>query len=130
MSSISLNRQIGAILMIIGTEVGAGILALPILVAHFGFLIGAVLLVTIWLLMTYTTFVICDINLSMPAGASFAGMANRFFGYTGRVIVWVFFILILYPILIAYISAAGSAFNEILNISDGSASLLFVVILS
>ncbi len=130
MGNISLSRQIGAILMIIGTEVGAGILALPILVAHFGFIPGFILLVAIWLIMTYTTFVVCEINLSMPAGTSFAGMANKLFGYVGRVIVWICFLLILYPILVAYISASGSAFNEILHISINSASILFVIILA
>lgn len=129
MSKISINRQIGAILMIIGTEVGAGILALPILVAHFGFLVGFILLVAIWLIMTYTTFVICEINLAMPEGSSFGGMANNLLGRVGRSIVWFCFLLILYPILVAYISASGSAFNEILHISDKNASILFVAIL-
>src|SRR6185437_7962216 len=129
MSNISLNRQIGAVLMIIGTEVGAGILALPILVAHFGFVLGFILLVAVWLIMTYTTFVICDVNLSMPEGASFGGMASNLFGYSGRIVVWVCSLMILYPILIAYISASGSAFGEVLHFSNTSASILFVVIL-
>jgi tyrosine-specific transport protein len=129
MSSISLNRQIGAILMIVGTEVGAGILALPILVAHFGFIPGFIMLVVMWLIMTYTTFVICDLNLLMPSGSSFASMSNNVFGFVGRAIVWVCFLLILYPILVAYISASGSSFNEILHISDEKASTLFVAIL-
>ncbi|MCC2624990.1 MAG: aromatic amino acid transporter [Burkholderiales bacterium] len=129
MTNVSLNRQIGAILMIVGTEVGAGILALPILVAHFGFIPGFIMLVVMWLIMTYTTFVICDLNLLMPPGSSFARMSNNVFGFIGRAIVWICFLLILYPILVAYISASGSSFNEILHVSDAKASTLFVIIL-
>ena len=34
MISSSVNRQIGSIFLIVGTEIGAGVLALPILISH------------------------------------------------------------------------------------------------
>lgn len=60
----SFNKQFGAIFILIGTEVGAGVLALPLVVANFGFLYGCALLVIAWLIMMYTTFLICKLNLS------------------------------------------------------------------
>ena len=127
---ITLNRLIGSIFILIGTEVGAGILALPILVAHYGFIVGCVLLFVTWLIMTYTTFVVCDINLSMPSGTNFAGMSQKIFGFWGLSVAWVCMLLILYPIMIAYISAAGSTFGKLLNIPTTFAIILFVFFLS
>lgn len=123
---ITLNRLIGSIFILIGTEVGGGILALPILVAHYGFIVGVILLFITWLIMTYTIFVICDINLSMPSGTNFAGMSQKVFGTWGLVVTWICMLLILYPITVAYISASGSTFGKLLNISNHTALILFV----
>ena len=94
---ITLNRLIGSIFILIGTEVGAGILALPILVAHYGVLtVGCALLFVTWLIMTYTTFVVCDINFSMPSGTNFAGMSQKIFGFWGLAVAWICMLLIFY----------------------------------
>jgi len=126
---VSISRQIGSVLMIIGTEIGAGILALPIMIAHFGFILGSVFMLLVWSLMTYTTFMVCDINLAMEQGTSFAEMARKLFGKFGQVVVWVSFLFLLYVISFAYISAAGSAFSTIFHIKDYLASLIFVAFL-
>ena len=44
MISSSVNRQIGSIFLIVGTEIGAGVLALPILISHVGVALGTLLL--------------------------------------------------------------------------------------
>lgn len=128
-SKASINRQIGAIFMIIGTEIGAGILALPLLVAHFGFVPGSFILFCVWALMTYTTFGIAEIALSNKPGTSFIGMGKNTFGKFGKFMLWFSSLLILYPILVAYISAAGSNFSAVFKIPEYIASILFVIIL-
>lgn len=125
----SFNKQFGAIFILIGTEVGAGVLALPLVVANFGFLYGCALLVIAWLIMMYTTFLICKLNLSLVSGSSFSSLAERYLGGFGTVIVWCSFLLILYPILIAYISAAGSILGEVFSINTNLAGVLFVTLL-
>jgi tyrosine-specific transport protein len=128
-TNVSINRQVGSILVVIGTEVGAGILALPILIAHMGFPLGCLVMFIVWALMTYTALLVCEANLACEDGVSFAGMANSLLGTTGQVVVWVSFMLLLYMIMTAYISAAQSAFDSILHVGAGVVSLLFVVIL-
>jgi len=126
--SVSLNRQIGSIFIVIGTEVGAGILALPILIAHIGFILGCLIMLIAWALMTYTALLLCEVNLALEDGASFAGMAQRLLGWVGQTITWLSFLILLYTIMVAYISAAGSSFNTVIPLGQHMISLVFVII--
>lgn len=127
--SVSLNRQIGSTFVVIGTEVGAGILALPILIAHIGFPLGCLIMLIVWALMTYTALLLCEANLALEDGVSFASMAKQILGFPGQVVVWISFLILLYSIMVAYISAAGSAFNTVSPLGSHVISLIFVAVL-
>ncbi len=127
--SVSVNRQIGSIFVVIGTEVGAGILALPILISHIGFPLGCLVMFIAWALTTYTALLICEVNLAMDDGSSFASMAKQLLGPSGQIIVWFSFLFLMYSIMTAYISAAGSAFHASFNLSPKTVSLAFVILL-
>ena len=129
MSNVSINRQIGSVFVVVGTEVGAGILALPILIAHIGFPLGCLVMFIAWLLTTYTALLICESNLAVADGSSFAGMAKHLLNGFGQLLVWVSFLMLLYTIMVAYISAAGSAFNTSFPIGQHLISLIFVALL-
>ena len=116
-------------MIVTGIEIGAGILALPIITAKLGFFISSIVMIVAWCVMTYTALLIADISLSMPRGSSFASIAKRTFGLPGIVITWVSFLLLMYSISVAYISGAASAFNSLLSsVSQGAWSLIFVVV--
>lgn len=123
---VSINRQIGSIFIVIGTEVGAGILALPIMIAQVGFSLGCIAMLIAWLMMTYTALLICEVNLALKDGVSFAGMAKQLLGIPGQVAVWISYLLLLYMIMVAYISAAGSSFTTYFRFDSHLISLLFV----
>jgi tyrosine-specific transport protein len=129
MNNVSINRQIGSIFVVVGTEVGAGILALPILIGHIGLPLGILVMLMSWLLMTYTALLICEANLAVADGLSFAGIAKKLLNPLGQIVVWVSFLFLLYTIMVAYISAAGSAFNATFHLSTHTISLIFVVLL-
>jgi len=129
MSNVSINRQVGSIFVVVGTEVGAGILALPILIARIGLPLGLVVMFLSWLLMTYTALLICEANLAVSDGLSFAGIAKKLLNPVGQVVVWFSFLFLLYTIMVAYISAAGSAFHATFHFSTHAISLWFVVLL-
>ena len=130
-NQIPLSKQIGSVMIIIGTEVGAGILALPIITAKLGFLTGSVVMISAWLIMTYTALLIADIAISMPIGSSFANIARKILGRPGAVIAWVSFLMLMYTISVAYISAAGSIFNSIINfIPQRVWQVIFVAVFS
>ncbi|WP_116963523.1 amino acid permease [Fastidiosibacter lacustris] len=129
MTNNSLVKQLGCTMIVTGTEIGAGILALPIITAKFGFLVSSVVMLIAWCIMTYTALLLADISLSMPKGASFASIAKHALGLPGVVVTWISFLLLMYCISIAYISGASSAFHALLpNISQNAWALIFVVI--
>ncbi|MCF7791641.1 MAG: amino acid permease [Victivallales bacterium] len=111
-----------------GTEIGVGMLALPILIVHFGILPGFVILIFAWLLMLYTALLICEINSTISGNAGFASIAKEFFGKWGKFFITVVFWFTLSSIAMAYISAAGSTFCYMLSESADLTSALFVLV--
>ncbi len=128
MISSSLNRQIGSIFMIVGTEIGAGVLALPIIISHVGIFFGSIILIFAWALMLYTALLVCEANSTLGDKVSFASMAGKFLGNPGKIFLTVIFWCTLSAIAMAYISAAGSTFNSMLKMSAGLTSTIFVII--
>lgn len=128
MISNSLNRQIGSIFMIVGTEVGAGVLALPIIISHAGIFFGSAVLIFAWALMLYTALLVCEVNSTLNEGISFASMAEKFLGKYGKFFISIIFFCTLSAIAMAYISAAGSTFHNMLKMSSDVTSTIFVIV--
>jgi tyrosine-specific transport protein len=114
--------------MIMGTEIGAGVLALPILIVHVGVYIGSIILIFAWALMLYTALLCCEANDAIKGDGSFATMARIFLGKSGKAFMTIVFWITLSSIAMAYISAAGSTFKEMFSMSAWLTSTVFVVI--
>jgi len=128
-SQNSFVKILGCIMIIVGTMIGAGILALPIITAKLGFLVGSLLIIIVWSIMTYTAVIISDISCSMPYGSSFKTIAEKYLGKTGGIVATISFLLLMYFISTAYISAASSSLSSTFpTISENISSLVFVII--
>ncbi|HJO93586.1 MAG TPA: aromatic amino acid transport family protein [Victivallales bacterium] len=128
MQGTLINRQIGSVFLIMGTEIGAGIQALPLLIAPLGIVLGSVLLIIFWAIMLYTALLICEATYFMDGNSTFASMAKNHFGKSGKFLMLIIFWFTLSSIIMAYISAAGSTFSYILSEPTYLASILFVII--
>ena len=107
-----MNRTIGAILLIIGTSVGGGMLALPMATAGIGFIGSSLLLIAIWVVMTFSAYLILEVNLLLAPGANLISMAHATLGRLGAAIMWVSYLLLLYALLSAFTSGgADLVFN-------------------
>ena len=60
------SKFIGSTLIVIGTAVGAGMLALPIISATFGFIWAVTILIIVGIVMTSTALLVLEVNLSLP----------------------------------------------------------------
>lgn len=135
MSSLKkLNAFIGSILIITGTCIGAGMLAIPLITAACGFSIAIVLLILVWLLMSATAFLILEVNLNYKTGTNMQSMAKHTLGKTGRLINWVSYLLLLYALTAAYISGGSDILDHSLEhvgiyIPTFLSSLLFLLVL-
>ncbi len=125
---VSVSKQIGSIFLIIGTSLGGGILAIPMLLSYFGAIPGTIIMFLLWLLMTYSTLAIAEACQHFEKGISFLGLAHKLFGRFGIVLVYICSFGILYGMLTAYISATGSTFQSIFGLNHITSELLFVAI--
>ena len=122
-------RIFGSIMIIVGTMIGAGILALPIITAKLGFLLSSAIIIIVWSIMTYTALVISDVACSMPYGSSFKSIAEKYLGKIGGIIASLSFLVLMYCISTAYISAASSSLNTTFpSLTEETWSLLFVLV--
>lgn len=129
-----LSRGFGSAMIIAGTCIGAGMLAIPATVAACGFWLAVVLLFAIWGLMTLTALLLADVNLSMRDGTNFNLMAKQTLGCGGQIVTWVAYLLLLYSLTAAYTaggsSLVGSGLGKIgIVLPNYLNSLIFVLIL-
>lgn len=105
----SKSRFIGATLIIAGTTVGAGMLALPITSHKAGFLNSALLLISMWAFTCFAALVSVEINLHYGAGYSISYLAEKNFGKLGKWIASLSIGFLFYALLSAY-TAGGATF--------------------
>ena len=106
------NPLIGAILLIAGTAIGAGMLAIPVVTAFAGFFPSLLLLSVVWFYFFITAWLLVDVNLASPGEANFIGMVSRNLGPGGKWICWVAYLLLLYSLTAAYISGSAPLFSK------------------
>lgn len=102
------SKGFGSAMIITGTSVGAGMLAIPPTVASNGFWIAAGLLIMVWIVMLSTALLLVEVNLSMPVGSNFSRMAQSTLGRSGQVITWIAYLLLLYSLTSAYTAGGGN----------------------
>lgn len=111
------SKLLGGILLIVGTTIGAGILALPVATAQLGFWWSLVLLFLCWGVMTTCAFLFLEVNLRLPPNSNLVSMAGATLGKAGQAVTWVVYLLLLYSVLSAYIAGGGDLFHYLLATS-------------
>lgn len=107
------SRFIGGILLIIGTSIGGGMLALPVATAEVGFFNSVLFLIGCWLVMTVGALLVLEVNLRLPPGSNMVSMAKSTLGFPGQILAWVTYLFLLYTLLAAYISGGSDVFSSI-----------------
>jgi len=100
------NRIVGATLLIAGTTIGAGMLALPMASAHLRFGKSVILLFSLWVYMLLAAIV--HVEISKGKGDSLAKIAGRRLGSIGKYLAGGSFLLLFWSLLSAYISGGSS----------------------
>ena len=129
-----LNKIIGGSLLIIGTSIGGGMLALPIATASGGYLHAFWLFLGAWLITLIGAFLILEFNLWLPERTNMISMARTTLGPAGQIITWLSYLILLYALLAAYIAGGtdllDTFFQKVLNFSTPHwiDSILFVLL--
>lgn len=117
------SKLVGGTLLVVGTTIGAGMLALPIATAQLGFVGSIGLLLTCWAIMTACAFLFLEVNLLLPPNSNLVSMAGATLGRTGQAVTWIVYLVLLYTILSAYIAGGGDLFHYLLTTSGIQVSL-------
>lgn len=108
------SKFLGGILLIVGTSLGGGMLALPVAIAETGFGHSIFFLFLCWLVMTCGALLILEVNLRLPKGSNLISMAKTTLGLPGQIVAWVAYLVLLYTLLAAYIAGGSDVLQSIL----------------
>ncbi len=132
--SQSKGSILGATLLVGGTCIGGGMLALPVATGVAGFFPSLAMMLIGWAFMTLTALYLAEASLWMEEGAHVITIASRLLGPIGKVIAWSLYLFIGYASLVAYTAGGGELFSSLINqlfhlaIPESLASVLFVLV--
>jgi len=104
---MKINSYTGGILLVAGTCIGAGMLALPVTLATSGFWLSSFWLILCWMCTCLTGLYVLEANLGLEEKSNFVSMAKSTLGRWGEVVAWITYLLLLYSLMAAYLSAGG-----------------------
>ncbi|MFZ7316185.1 aromatic amino acid transport family protein [Avibacterium avium] len=128
------NKTFGSALLVAGTTIGAGMLAMPLTSAEMGFGYTLALLFILWILLSYSALLFVEVyQKAERKDAGIATLAEQYFGLTGRVLATLSLVVFMYAILSAYVTGGGSLLAGLLPfLGDNATSIsimLFTVVL-
>ena len=91
------SKLVGGVLLIVGTSIGGGMLALPVSTAAAGITNAIIFLFLCWLIMTTGALLILEVNLRLPAGSNMVSMAKSTLGLPGQIIAWITYLFYYIP---------------------------------
>lgn len=103
------NKTFGSALIIAGTTIGAGMLAMPLTSAGIGFGYTLLLLVGLWALLVYSGLLFVEVYQTADyLDDGVATLAEKYFGVAGRILATLSLLILLYALSAAYITGGGS----------------------
>jgi len=122
-------------LIIAGTTIGAGMLALPIASAGLGFMVSTAVMVVIWAFMAYTALLMIEVHQFASKDATLHTLAYKLLGRKGQAVASFSMMFLFYALCAAYIAGGGEQVYEKLKvISDDfpiqSGAIIFTLIIA
>lgn len=126
----NINKTFGGALLVGGTALGAGMLALPVVSGEGGLFPSVLIFILCYLFSIATGLLFLEICLWMPQDANIISMASHLLGKSGKVIAWILYLFLFYTLTIAYVSGGGEFVVELSRrtIPSWSGILLFTAI--
>jgi len=112
---ITVNKIVGSTLIVAGTALGGGMLALPLASAGLGFYTAAFLIIANWGLMTYTALLMLEIHQHAEQDATLNSLAKNLLGKPGQYLATFASFFLFYALCAAYIAGGGSQLTNKIN---------------
>lgn len=104
---------LGGALLVAGTSIGGGMLALPVLTSVAGFLPSIVIYLLSWLFMAGTGLLFLEISQWLKGEANIVSMADSTLGHTGKSFAWFLYLFLFYCLTVAYMVGCGNIFVDL-----------------
>ncbi|WGV98166.1 aromatic amino acid transporter [Vibrio sp. YMD68] len=130
------SKIFGSTLIIAGTTIGAGMLALPIASAGIGFSTSLIIMLSLWLLMAFTALLMLELHQHADSNATLHSLAKKILGKKGQWLTSFAMLFLFYSLCSAYIAGGGAQFGERLaswtgtDINARFATVLFTLIVA
>lgn len=106
------NKFFGSILIVAGTTIGGGMLAMPIISAAVGYRVIALILIGVWLIMSYTALLFVEIYQYTSIKEGFNTLTHKYLGNWASLTTGICMMALMYALLAAYISGGGDVLTE------------------
>ncbi len=104
---IHTHNALGAGLLIAGSCIGIGMLALPVATGVAGFVPAVVVFVLAAIFMGSTALLLVEVDLSDEANVNIVSMAGHTLGTWAKALAWFFYLFLFYCLMVAYASKGG-----------------------
>ncbi len=131
-STIKVERTITpkeGLAILIGTQVGAGVLGLPYAASKVGFIPAFVILIGVMLLMLFTALIVLKLSTEMR-GAQMSTIAQKTLGKIGGWTMYLSIMLMSFGALLAYVAGMGSVFASLFGVNETVGAIIFWVLAS
>lgn len=109
----------GAILLVAGCCIGAGMLGLPVLSAAAGFKPSLIIFIICWLYMLCTGLLLLEVNLFYGQNTSIVTLSEKTLGRCGKWVSWVVYLFLFYSLMVAYMAASGTLVTDFIQQVSG-----------
>jgi tyrosine-specific transport protein len=113
-----MKKDLGAILLISGTTIGAGMLALPTVTGPLGLLNSCLVYVGIFFIMLLSAKYLVNLVLYFDKPYNFVELAKKTLGYKGEALCLMIYLLLMYALVAAYMSASTSIFVSVFHLDQ------------
>ena len=115
--------------ILIGTQVGAGVLGLPYAASKVGLIPALGILTGAMMLMLFTALIVLKLSVEMR-GAQMSTIAQKTLGRIGGWTMYLSIVLMSFGALLAYLAGMGSVFASLFGINETFGAVIFWILAS
>jgi amino acid permease len=109
-----MSKTFTALMVLMGTIIGAGILGIPYVVSQSGFPIGIMHIVLLGILMAIIMLYLGEIVLRTKGNHQLSGYAEKYLGKKGKILMFLAFAAGIYSAILAYLIAEGKSLSYLI----------------
>ncbi len=120
------GHLVGGTLLITGTSIGVGMLALPVATASGGFLPSTLIYLLCWLFMLCTGLLILEACIWMPKNANLITLSSRLLGKWGKRFCWILYLFLFSCLMVAHVAGGGGLVSLLFDQSFWLSTVIYV----